>query len=109
MPRRELHFFVPGGISAGSFSCSDPKLNELWNSSRWLTQICMQTHHLDSPNHQEPICDPGDYLIESHANYYAFGSPWLARQDLRKFGIDAEGFELSQLPHKLLTALACRC
>ncbi len=72
---------------AGSFACSDPHLNDLWATCRWLTQICMQTHHLDSPNHQEPICDPGDYLIESHANYYTFGSPWLARQDIRKFGL----------------------
>jgi alpha-L-rhamnosidase len=70
----------------GAFECSDPALTRLWAVSRWLTQICMQTHHLDSPNHQEPICDPGDYLIESLANYYAFGEPWLARQDLRKFG-----------------------
>ena len=70
----------------GAFECSDPALTRLWSVSRWLTQICMQTHHLDSPNHQEPICDPGDYLIESLANYYAFGEPWLARQDLRKFG-----------------------
>lgn len=70
----------------GSFECSDPELTKLWKGYRWLTQICMQTHHLDSPNHQEPICDPGDYLIESLANYYAFGEPWLARQDLRKFG-----------------------
>lgn len=72
---------------AGSFECSAAVWNDLWKNSRWLTQICMQTHHLDSPNHQEPICDPGDYLIESHANYYAFGNPWLARQDLRKFGL----------------------
>ncbi len=70
----------------GAFECSDPELTRLWAAYRWLTQICMQTHHLDSPNHQEPICDPGDYLIESLANYYAFGEPWLARQDLRKFG-----------------------
>jgi hypothetical protein len=70
----------------GSFECNDPALNRLWLSSRWLTQICMQTHHLDSPNHQEPICDPGDYLIESVENYYAFGEAGLARQDLRKFG-----------------------
>ena len=70
----------------GGFACSDPELTRLWEVSRWLTQICLQTHHLDSPNHQEPICDPGDYLIESLENYYAFGEPWLARQDLRKFG-----------------------
>jgi len=69
----------------GQFTCSDPRLNRLWNASRWAVQICLQTHHLDSPNHQEPISDPGDYLIESMVNDYAFAQPWLARQDIRKF------------------------
>ena len=80
--------FVSYPVSyAGSFESSDPELNRLWKASRWATQICMQTHHLDSPHHQEPISDPGDYLIEALENYYAFGEPWLARQDLRKFGL----------------------
>jgi hypothetical protein len=48
-------------------------------------QINLQTHHLDSPNHQEPISDPGDYVIENMVNNYAFAQPWLARQDIRKF------------------------
>ncbi|MEP6755728.1 MAG: alpha-L-rhamnosidase C-terminal domain-containing protein [Chthonomonadales bacterium] len=69
----------------GSFSCSDAGLNDIWKVSRWAVQICLQTHHLDSPNHQEPISDPGDYLIESMVNYYTFAQPWLARQDIRKF------------------------
>ena len=69
----------------GDFQCSDEQLNRIWNVSRWAVQICLQTHHLDSPNHQEPISDPGDYLIESMVNYYAFAQPWLARQDVRKF------------------------
>jgi alpha-L-rhamnosidase len=69
----------------GAFECSDEELNRLWKVSRWAVQICLQTHHLDSPNHQEPICDPGDYVIESMVNYYAFAQPWLARQDIRKF------------------------
>ncbi len=69
----------------GSFTCSDEKLNKIWKASRWAVQICMQTHHLDSPNHQEPICDPGDYVIEAAVSYHAFGQPWLARQDIRKF------------------------
>ena len=69
----------------GAFECSDTHLNHLWNVSRWAVQICLQTHHLDSPNHQEPISDPGDYLIESMVNFYAFAQPWLARQDIRKF------------------------
>ncbi len=70
---------------AGDFSCSDEELNKIWQASRWLTQICQQTHHLDSPHHQEPICDPGDYLIIALNNYNAFGQPHLAKQDLRKY------------------------
>ena len=69
----------------GSFTSSDPHLNNLWTTSRWLTQLCMQGHYLDSPDHQEPIGDFGDYLIEALENDYAFSEPWLARQDLRKF------------------------
>lgn len=69
----------------GSFMCSDPALNRIGAACRWAVQICMQTHHLDSPHHQEPLGDPGDYLIEAKANYYAFGERWLIRQDLRKF------------------------
>jgi hypothetical protein len=69
----------------GSFVSSDPWMNRLWTTARWLTQICMQDHYLDSPNHQEPIGDFGDYLIESLENDYAFQQPYLARQDLIKF------------------------
>lgn len=70
----------------GEFECNDPGLNAIWKSGRWSTQICMQTHHLDSPHHQEPISDPGDYLIESLISYNVFGEAGLARQDLRKYG-----------------------
>jgi len=69
----------------GAFECNDELLNRIWKISRWTVQICLQTHHLDSPNHQEPICDPGDYVIEDMVNNYAFAQPWLARQDVRKF------------------------
>lgn len=69
----------------GSFACSDPALTRLWSVCRWVTQICLQTHHLDSPHHQEPISDPGDYLIASLVNYYAFAQPALTRQDSRKY------------------------
>ena len=69
----------------GSFTSSDPYLNRLWTTARWLLQICMQDRYLDSPGHQEPIGDFGDYLIESLENDYAFNEPWLAKQDMRKF------------------------
>ena len=46
----------------------------------------MITHHLDSPQHQEPISDYGDYLIADLVNYYSIGNNVsLARQDLRKW------------------------
>ncbi len=70
----------------GSFSCSDNHLSTLWSASRWAAQLCMQDHYLDSPDHQEPICDPGDYMIEALLNDYAFGEQALTRQELRKFG-----------------------
>lgn len=70
---------------AGAFECSDEALNRIWQVSRWAVQICLQTHHLDSPNHQEPISDPGDYVIEAMVSHNAFALPWLARQDIRKF------------------------
>ncbi len=69
----------------GEFECNDAALNEIWKVGRWSTQICMQTHHLDSPHHQEPISDPGDYLIESLISYNTFGEAGLAKQDLRKY------------------------
>lgn len=69
----------------GSFESSDDHLNALWNAARWQTQISMQDRYLDSPNHQEPIGDPGDYLIASEENNYAFGDPWMAAQNLRQF------------------------
>ena len=70
----------------GAFSCSDAHLDRLWEASRWAAQLCMQDHYLDSPDHQEPICDPGDYMIEALLNAYAFDAPALTRQELRKFG-----------------------
>jgi len=69
----------------GSFTSNDPYMDRLWTTSRWLLQLCMQDRYLDSPQHQEPISDFGDYLIESLENDYSFDEPWLARQDLRKF------------------------
>ncbi len=69
----------------GRFACSDDALNRLWTACRWQTHICMQDRYLDSPDHQEPISDPGDYLIESLVNYYTFHEPALTRQDSRKF------------------------
>lgn len=73
-------------VYRGSFESSDDHLNALWKAARWQTQISMQDRYLDSPNHQEPIGDPGDYLIASQESDYAFGDARMAAQNLRQFG-----------------------
>jgi alpha-L-rhamnosidase len=88
----------------GTFECSDAHLNHLWQAERWATQICLQNHHLDSPDHQEPLSDVGDYLIEARVNDDTFGSPWLARQDLRKFAwiLEQAGYRNFHTSYSLL-------
>jgi len=66
----------------GSFSCSDAELDKFWEFGRHATQICMQAFHLDSPLHQEPSGDTGDYLIEADVNYICFGETALAAADI---------------------------
>lgn len=88
----------------GNFSCSDSSLNAIWKNIRWVTQMNMQTYHMDSPLHQEPVSDSGDYLIESMVNYYAFSSPLLVRQDLRKISLvlDKTGYKMFHTSYMLL-------
>jgi len=74
----------------GSFACSDTALTELWDITRWTTQLCMNDMFYDSPKHQEPIACTGDYLIHSLINYYAFGDTWLTRQTLIKTALMLE-------------------
>jgi hypothetical protein len=68
----------------GLFRCSNKTLNRIWDACRWTAQLCMQDYFLDSPVHQEPSACPGDYMIESLINYYAFGDAHLPRQDILK-------------------------
>lgn len=68
----------------GSFACSDPFLTQLWQACRRNLQLCLQEIHLDSPHHQEPLGDHGDYLIETAA----FGPYALIGQDLRRMTED---------------------
>lgn len=88
----------------GAFACSDEKLTRLWEALRRNVQVSLQTHHLDSPDHQEPLGDSGDYLVESLANWQAFHAPALARQDLRKTAwlMDGCGYQMFHTSYQLL-------
>jgi len=88
----------------GSFSCSDQNLTELWDITRWTTQLCMNDMFYDSPRHQEPIACTGDYFIESLINYYAFGDPWLTRQTLVKTALllEKNNYDMFHTSYSLL-------
>ena len=68
--------------SAGSFSCNDQSLNEIYNLGRHTADICRQQIELDSPMHKENLGCPGDYMIESLISYLAFGDYSLSRFDI---------------------------
>lgn len=88
----------------GAFACDDERLNAIWKACRWGAQLCMQDYWLDSPNHQEPLADPGDYMILSQIADYAFGSSWVARQDTRKFAriLEATHYQTFHTSYTLL-------
>lgn len=66
----------------GYFKCSDESLNKIYDLGKWTLEICRQSYHMDSPVHQEPLGDTGDYLVESLVGYACFGDSHLTRMDI---------------------------
>ena len=84
----------------GSFCCSDPDLNKIYEVSVRTARNCLNTYHMDSPVHQEAPGCTGDYFIQSLIGYYAFGESALTRLDLVR---DARYFILKN-GHRLHTS-----
>ena len=84
----------------GSFRCSDPLINQIYDVCVRTACNCMNTYHMDSPVHQEAIGCTGDYFIQSLIGYYAFGDAALTRLDLVR---DARYFRLKS-GHRLHTS-----
>lgn len=72
--------YPPG--ETGSFCCSDPALNAVYELGRHTLTICRQSLHLDSPTHQETLGCTGDYFVESMIGYCTFADHRLTRLDL---------------------------
>lgn len=66
----------------GSFVCSDPGFNKVFDVCKHTLKICRQTIHLDSPQHQELLACTGDYYIDMLMTLYMFGDMRLAEFDL---------------------------
>ena len=62
----------------GTFHCSDPDFNRLWQMSRRTLHLCMQEYYLDAPK-RDRFLWVGDTRLEALFNYYAFGDLELFR------------------------------
>ena len=60
----------------------DDTQNRVLEVCRHTLKYCRQTHHLDSPRHQEPLACTGDYYIETLMTAFSFGDLSLAEFDL---------------------------
>ncbi len=66
----------------GSFCCSEPELNQIYELGKHTLKLCRQTLELDSPMHQENLGCTGDYRIASLMNNMTYGNMELTRFDL---------------------------
>jgi alpha-L-rhamnosidase len=67
----------------GSFECSDPLLNKIWEIGRWTVQLNMEDAYTDCPWRERGQWW-GDARVEALVNYYAFGDFKLIRKGLKQ-------------------------
>ncbi|BFT70068.1 family 78 glycoside hydrolase catalytic domain [Paenibacillus sp. P36] len=69
-------------VDAGSFQCSDPLLNDIWEISRHTTRLCMEDTFVDCPAYEQTFW-VGDSRNEALINYYIFGELDIVKRCLR--------------------------
>jgi hypothetical protein len=67
----------------GSFACSDPLLNRLWEMGADTLQLCMHDGYEDCPSREQRQW-VGDAYVEMLVNFAAFGDTRLAAKLLRQ-------------------------
>ncbi|MEN6383587.1 MAG: alpha-L-rhamnosidase N-terminal domain-containing protein [Phycisphaerales bacterium] len=75
--------------SIGSFSCSDAKLNKIWEISKRTLKLCMEDVFTDCPLYEQTLW-VGDARNESLFGYYLFDSRDIAK---RCINITAQSLE----------------
>lgn len=67
---------------SGSFRCSDPLLNDIWDMSRQTHLLCMEDTFVDCPTYEQAYWT-GDANVSNLINYFLFGSYELVERCLR--------------------------
>lgn len=82
-----------------SFSCSDARLDKIWDISRRTLKLCMEDTFTDCPLYEQTLW-VGDARNESVFAYSVFGATDLARRCIRLAGESLERFPMvgCQLP-----------
>ena len=70
--------------NAGSFECSDPLLNRIWEVGRATQHACMEDAYLDCPRRERGLYS-GDMLVQFYTNLAAFGDTALFRRCIELF------------------------
>jgi len=97
--------------NVGTFECSDPLLNRIWQVGRATQHACMEDAYLDCPRRERGLYS-GDMLVQFYTNLAVFGDCALFRRCLELFMLSqdnelpegarsVEGL-LSPCPHGLL-------
>jgi hypothetical protein len=69
-------------VQVGSFECSDPLLNEIWDIGAHTVHLCMQNEIWDGIK-RDQLPWMGDLYTEALVVYHAFGDTQLARRSLK--------------------------
>lgn len=68
----------------GSFACSDPVLNDVWNLGRTTLHACMEDAYLDCPWRERGLYS-GDFLVQFFSNLATYGDTALFRRCIELF------------------------
>jgi hypothetical protein len=70
-------------VEIGQFECSDPLLNQIWQVSRYTTELVMQYGYQDCLKREEGTLNNNSFNYASRAAACCFGDSKLARRGLR--------------------------
>jgi alpha-L-rhamnosidase len=68
----------------GSFECSDPLLNRIWQTGVYTLLCCMNDVYMDCPSREQSLY-LGDLLVEQLVSFYTSGDRKLAKSAYHQF------------------------
>ncbi len=80
----------------GTFTCSDPRLGELYDACRWTLQNCMHDGYEDCPSREQRQWI-GDAYVEVMANFALFGDIALVKKLIRQVAQSQRGDGLTEM------------